>query len=542
MAGLRRSYLAFNAALSDLYADDLLQLADAPEKPDFDDSAFFDAAGMVYNAGGFDPSQLNTPEARRLIAETLRQIKRGIDSGVSYEVPETVRHTLENNAFIFSGFKAYHSLHEVGLSLTTDTGDIKPFEQFRRDVEKVNNQYNHNYLYAEYNHAVSASQSAAKWQRFEADGDRYDLQYRTAGDELVREDHRALDKITLPPSDPFWEMYTPPNGWNCRCNYVQVRRGKYERTDPALAMLRGNNCTEAAKQQIFRFNPGKTLQLFPPKHPYFKAPKPVKKVVEQLSEEQKREQRVADIIAELPTTLTDDQRKAIAEHCLLLEEKLGIKKGKPMSVDEADKQSANPNHVEEFILDPKGAFVDKAGNHYKRNPDYDATKHKRFGINCQTCAPVYALRLLGFNVTAKGKTPGTKMDYLSRQHSFEAWKNTDGSRAVPTLTRDWMDSKEYKQMTPKRYEEYFNEVCKETGVYILTIGWKGGGGHATILQRFADGTLAYIEPQHYIKEKGAKRSISDLCQSGATKPIATRGILRVDDKLFNTDFAEIFDK
>ena len=38
-------------------------------------------------------------------------------------------------------------------------------------------------------------------------------------------------------------------------------------------MQKGDNCTEAAKQQIFRFNPGKELQLFPPKHPYFKGPK-----------------------------------------------------------------------------------------------------------------------------------------------------------------------------------------------------------------------------------------------------------------------------
>lgn len=282
MAGLRRSYLAFNAALGDLYSDDLLRLADAPDKPDFDDTAFFDAAGMVYNAGGFDASQLSTPEARRLIAETLKQINRAISSGVSYEVPETVRHALENNAFIFSGFKAYHTLREVGLSLTTDTGEIKPFEQFRRDVEKVNNQYNHNYLYAEYNHAVGASLMAERWQKIEADGDKYDLQYRTAMDDRVREDHAILHNTTLPPSDPFWEMYLPPNGWNCRCTAVQVRKGKYPQSDPALSMLQGNNCTEAAKQQIFRFNPGKTLELFPAKHPYFKGPKPqqVKQAIE----------------------------------------------------------------------------------------------------------------------------------------------------------------------------------------------------------------------------------------------------------------------
>lgn len=99
---------------------------------------------MVYNAGGFDASQLATPEARRLIGETLRQIKRGIASGVPHEVPEVVRYALENNAFIFSGFKAYHTLREVGLTMVTDKGDIKPFEQFRKDVETVNSRYNHN--------------------------------------------------------------------------------------------------------------------------------------------------------------------------------------------------------------------------------------------------------------------------------------------------------------------------------------------------------------------------------------------------------------
>ena len=286
--GLRRSYRAFNAALGSLYENDFLELANGTDVPEFDDTAFFDAAGMVYNAGSFDASMLNTPEARRLVAETLHQIKRGIDSGLPHEVPEVVRHALENNAFIFSGFKAYHTLREVGLSLVTDKGDIKPFETFRRDVEAVNNRYNHNYLYAEYNHAVGSSLMAARWQQIEADGGRYDLQYRTAQDDRVREDHAILHGTTLPPSDPFWSLYLPPNGWNCRCTAVQVRKGKYPQSDPALSMLRGNNCTETAKQQIFRFNPGKDLKLFPPKHPYYKAPDDAKKVVEQMSEEQER--------------------------------------------------------------------------------------------------------------------------------------------------------------------------------------------------------------------------------------------------------------
>ena len=151
------------------------------------------------------------------------------------------------------------------------------------------------------------------------------------------------------------------------------------------------------------------------------------------------------------------------------------------------------------------------------------------------------LRLRGFDVTAKGKTPGSLSEYLSRQHSFETWLNADGTAAKPVLTHDWMLSKGYKSMTEKRYREYFEEACKEEGVYILTIGWRGGGGHATILQRFADGGLKYIEPQVYDEKLGARRSIDELCGSGATQPIRTRGILRIDNKLFNVNFSDIFD-
>ena len=282
-------------------------------------------------------------------------------------------------------------------------------------------------------------------------------------------------------------------------------------------MLRGNNCTEAAKQQIFRFNPGKDLQLFPPKHPYYKAPEAAKQVIEQMSEEQQRDKRIAEIIAELPDTLTDAEKKPVAEHCLEIEKALGITKGKPMSVDDADKQHANPNYG----------------------------KERGYGINCQTCSPAYALRLMGFNVTAKSNTPGTKLDYLSRGNQlWEQWQNLDGTPAKHTSINDWMAGKKYKLMTQKRYVEFFNEICKDPGVYMLSIGWKGGGGHATILQRFADGTLRYIEPQHD-NSKGSGRESHDLNwlgKNGAATMHGCRGIMRVDNKLFNVAFAEIFDK
>lgn len=145
---------------------------------------------------------------------------------------------------------------------------MKPFETFRKDVEAIDARYNTNYLYAEYNHALHTSQMAVKWHEILADGDQYNLQYQTAGDERVREAHAALDGVTLPPSDPFWNDYLPPNGWNCRCNVVQVLREDFPLSDPGQAKAAGDACTEEPKARIFRYNAGKELSLFPRKHPY----------------------------------------------------------------------------------------------------------------------------------------------------------------------------------------------------------------------------------------------------------------------------------
>jgi len=138
---------------------------------------------------------------------------------------------------------------------------------FRRDVEAIGSRYNTNYLYAEYNHAVHILQMAVKWHDFVADGDRYNLQYRTAGDERVRSEHAALDNITRPPSDPFCHDYLPPNGWNCRCDVDQVLRDDYPMSDPEMAKTAGEACTEAPKASMFRYNAGRDITLFPAKHP-----------------------------------------------------------------------------------------------------------------------------------------------------------------------------------------------------------------------------------------------------------------------------------
>ena len=158
-----------------------------------------------------------------VLAEQLGRLERNI--------PDTMARALDENIFLFSGFKTYHEMNDASRLLKDDDGGFKSFDRFLQDVQAIDAQYNRNWLYAEYNFATASTQMAARWADIERDGDQYDLQYRTAMDGLVREEHAALEGITLPPSDKFWNEYYPPNGWNCRCTAVQVLKDKYPASD-----------------------------------------------------------------------------------------------------------------------------------------------------------------------------------------------------------------------------------------------------------------------------------------------------------------------
>ena len=184
------------------------------------------------------------------------------------EMSDKMRERLTRSDYIFSGIKAFHELNEAFPSLLDENGDRKPFERFLNDVQKIDETYNANYLHSEYNFVQASADMAAKWEQFSEDGDRYYLQYRTAHDDKVRPEHAALDRVTLPMSDPFWETYYPPNGWNCRCTVVQVRKEKYPATDHSEAMSRGEDAMGGEKYNIFRFNSGKQGKAMPDYNPY----------------------------------------------------------------------------------------------------------------------------------------------------------------------------------------------------------------------------------------------------------------------------------
>lgn len=203
-------------------------------------------------------------EVRKFIDRQKLVFDNAVDTALK-EVPldEVSVQRLKESNYVFSGIKTFHELKETFPSLLDEDGNRKPFERFLNDVQKVHKTYNVQYLRTEYNFAHASALMAARWKKFEQDGDRYLLQYRTMYDKRVRRTHRMMHNITLPITSPFWDKYFPPNGWNCRCTVVQVRKGKYPVSDETEAMNLGSQATAGKYQEMFMFNPGKRMTTFP---------------------------------------------------------------------------------------------------------------------------------------------------------------------------------------------------------------------------------------------------------------------------------------
>ena len=212
-----------------------------------------------------DIEVLETPKMQEFIEAHASVLDSSFEK---VKMSDLMRRRLTRSNYIFSGMKTFHELNEAFPSLLDEDGSRKPFERFLNDVRKIDEKYNGNYLRAEYNFVVSSAEMAARWEGFMEDGDRYHLQYRTANDGKVRPEHAAMHGITLPPSDSFWDEFYPPNGWNCRCTVIQVRKSKHPATDHEEAMALGELATGRDSKGIFRFNPGKEGKSVPDYNPY----------------------------------------------------------------------------------------------------------------------------------------------------------------------------------------------------------------------------------------------------------------------------------
>ena len=226
----------------------------------------------LFEKGTYSAEDLKEKVYQKLINETYKVFEPTL---LDNDIPEEMMVRLKYDTFLFSGLRTHAQLLEASTMLLDDKGQVRSYDSFAHEFNKVNENYNQNYLEAEHQYAISSAQSAANWVALNPEG-RYNLQYRTANDDRVRADHAALQNITLPVEDTFWLSYYPPNGWRCRCVAVEVLKDKYEVSDSNKAIEAGERATTKYdsegrnKMEIFRFNPGAQQKVFPPKHPYNK--------------------------------------------------------------------------------------------------------------------------------------------------------------------------------------------------------------------------------------------------------------------------------
>lgn len=161
------------------------------------------------------------------IQRTYDELNKGAAKGygVQYEVydPTKDKQSLVNgrvlqmkrNLYKFAAAKSKASMEEINNALY-DGGRLKTFEEYKADLDRLNVQYNLNYLRAEYNTALQASHTAKAWEAFGHNKKRFpNLEYRTQGDDRVRQEHEKLNGFIAPMDDPIWDSIAPPSGWNC---------------------------------------------------------------------------------------------------------------------------------------------------------------------------------------------------------------------------------------------------------------------------------------------------------------------------------------
>ena len=152
---------------------------------------------------------------------------------------------------------------KMAALLTDADGKLKPFYQWKAEVEGIASHYVGTWLRTEYNTAVIRAHNAADWLQFERNRDIMpNLRWMPTTSPNPEAEHRRFwsVKLTRPIDDPFWNKHRPGDRWNCKCSL--------EATDEPITPI-PDDADDEKPQRGLKGNPAKTGQIFDKSHPYF---------------------------------------------------------------------------------------------------------------------------------------------------------------------------------------------------------------------------------------------------------------------------------
>ena len=195
----------------------------------------------------------------------------------------------ELNIFQFSTVKAAYQSQEVN-ELFRQAKSYKEFERLVNDKFGIKNSA---WLATEYATAYQVGQLSATYYRLLDQVKIFPYwQYKTIGDDRVRDSHRILHDAVFPvlvngKINPIWAKIFPPNGWGCRC-YI-VPRMAAEITDAQLAdsmaaweQFKNSEDWARAVKDGFGINRADTKQVFQQSQFYASEPNNVLKKAAQM--------------------------------------------------------------------------------------------------------------------------------------------------------------------------------------------------------------------------------------------------------------------
>jgi hypothetical protein len=199
-----------------------------------------------------------------LLKKTASELKDALLTGYTTSTDNKnveMLKALEQNIFVFSGFKTYQQLKDIGSKLKDENGNIRSFNDFKTEVLKVNQSYNVRYLATEYDNTMVSAQMASQWLDIQANKHILPfLKFDATLDNRTTNTCRSLDGTTLPVDHPFWDTYYLPLHWHERSIIQQVANGST--TDLSTIVT-------PDLQPMFQGNVGKQGVIFPKSHPYY---------------------------------------------------------------------------------------------------------------------------------------------------------------------------------------------------------------------------------------------------------------------------------
>lgn len=175
---------------------------------------------------------------------------------------------LRENLYLFSGAKTYQQTVDMAAQLKREDGSYKTFKEFKESVLPIYEEYNVNWLKAEYETAIGQSRMAAQWDYIEST--KNILPYLTfSTDGHACPECAPYEGLTRPVDDPIWDIATPLLHFNCMCILRQSDNADELSSDNFVRGLPIDDIPD-----LFAQNVGKTSEIFTKDHPYFQnAPK-----------------------------------------------------------------------------------------------------------------------------------------------------------------------------------------------------------------------------------------------------------------------------